>query len=246
MLKKELVAVGFVFFLVLSFVSAGHSGNNIFLKVNNADTILQTAINTNNFKTLYVGSISSSSIIFGHNADDVIVNVNGSVKTFAMALSDGSLSSSVSGRSPSIYSGYNLIHGEYATNILVSNSTTTISLQQAINDGWFYVCVPKTCSDLNKFYGYWEDGCGNTLNCWDSSLCTFPWECYNDSNYYYMAQRGYDDALGSYCFSSFFTKANCRCHCPSGWTEFFVRSDIYWTGCGSDGDWGIGCQISKN
>jgi len=134
-MKKELVFVGIILLFSFSFVSASHIGSDIFLKVNSTDKDLQGAITSNNFKTAYTGGASFSSIIFGHNANEIIVNVNGTVKTFVVALSDGSLNSTSAGRSPNNYEGYNLILGEYATDIFVSNATNTITLQQVINDG---------------------------------------------------------------------------------------------------------------
>lgn len=184
-MKKEW-SVLFLFLLVISFTSAySHLGNNVFIKVNGVDNGLQSAINANNFKTDYAGGVSSSSIIFGHNANEIIANVNGTVKTFAAALSDGTLKSTLPGRSSSGYGNYNLIHGEYATNVLVSNGTAIISLQQAINDGWFYVapiCAPEGdnifCSGNSKTCGSYTnlDNCGvsRTVNC---GTCTSGYTC---------------------------------------------------------------------
>lgn len=172
-MKKE-IGVLFLVLLVTSFASAyTHLGDNIYINLNGQNIDLQSAIMAGNFTRAYSGGDSSGAISFGHKASEIIINVNRSVKTLLAAISDGSLNSTLAGISPTNYSGYNLIYGEYASNILVSNATITIDLQQAINDGWFYVapvCVPSTCISLGKTCGNWSNGCGGTLNC---GVCTY-------------------------------------------------------------------------
>ncbi len=174
---KRVLSILFLFLIVVSFTSAySHLGDKVFIGLNGNDKSLQAGITNNEFKVSYSGGSYSSAIIIGHNVNEIIVNVNGTVKTLDTALSDGTLRNTVSGRSPAVYTGYDLIHGEYATNILVNNATTVISLQQAINDGWFYVaptCVPncagKTCGD---------DGCdGSCGSCLEGFRCNSASSC---------------------------------------------------------------------
>lgn len=133
-----------VLFLVLIFISFTsaytHLGDNVYLNLNGQDVNLQSSIAAGNFASLYFGSMYLGDIIFGHNANEIIVNVNGIIKTFDTALSDGSLISAVKGSSPISYPGYTLGYGEYASDVSITNRSGVVkSLQQAINDGEFYL-----------------------------------------------------------------------------------------------------------
>jgi len=217
-MKKE-VGVIFLLLLVISFTSAySHLGDSVFLKVNGQNTNLQGEITFNHFKTAYSGGGYSSVIIMGHNANEIIVNINGIVKTLDIALTDGSLINTLPNKSPAVYDNYNLVHGEYATNILVSNVTITISLQQAINDGWFYVvptcvsnCVGKSCGDngCGGSCGSCLEGfrCNSTSSCeifteWQYKGCTGVSACgpseslYNNDTYFF----GCSDYRNGICY----------------------------------------------
>ena len=167
-----------------------HLGGDIFILLKGQNNNLQNAISSGHFGSSYTGGSYSLPVIFGHNNTEVIVNVNGTVKTFAAALSDGSLMNTLSGRSPAVYTGYNLVHGEYATNVLVNNATTTINLQRAINDGWFYVvptctpnCAGKTCGD---------NGCGGTCG-----TCAEGYRCNSASSCEIFTDTQYNGCAGS-------------------------------------------------
>jgi hypothetical protein len=181
---KKGVGLLFLFLVVVSFGSAyTHLGDSIYLNVSNSQGNLSSAISSAKFTGTYSGGDYSGDIIFGHKVSEIIVNVNGTVKTFAVALSDGTLRNTPSGRSPLVYTGSNLVHGEFGTNILVSNGTT-INLQQAINDGWFYVgssCIPncagKSCGN---------NGCGGTCgSCAEGYRCNSAFSCeiFTDAQY---------------------------------------------------------------
>ncbi len=74
---------------------------------------------------------------FGHKNSEIYINVGGSMKTFDVALSDGSLKNILPGSSPASYSSSQIIFGETANNILVTMGTTEKSLQDALNEGDF-------------------------------------------------------------------------------------------------------------
>jgi hypothetical protein len=209
-----------------------HVGNNIFIKINGMDKDLQGAINSNDFKITFNGGVTSSSIIFGHNANEIIVNVNGTVKTFAVALSDGTLNNTPAGKSPANYGGYNLIHGEYATDILVSNAINSISLQQAINDGWFCGgCAPKNCSSLGYTCGSWSDGRGGTLSCGNCSYGSCQ-----SGGFCQATWRGF---ACEKCLFGLFYSEGYKCSCPSEWSIVSVSNCQYGT---LSYDWTMTCR----
>ena len=227
-MKKKFGVLCLVLFAI-SFTSAyTHDASNVYLFLNGQNTNFQIAINSGNFSSSYVGGTYSSQIIFGHNASEIIVNVNGTVKSFQNAINDGTLNGTLAGRSPANYVGYNMIHGEYGTNITIINrSGFQKSLQNAINDGEFYVnlCIPKTCSSLGYVCGQWDDGCGETLSCGScpsiyNGVVKYTGTC--DSGGKSCSIAGY----GCYCDTLVYKKrvslsdwSGYYCGCPAGWVS---------------------------
>lgn len=165
--------------LLISFSSANiHDASNIYLKINGVDTNLQTAISSGNFSSSYTGESYSLPVLFGHKATEIVVNVNGTIKSFAVAISDGILNSTLAGRSPAVYTGHNMIFGEYGTNItIVNRSGVQKSLQTAINDGEFslrgscgngIIEVGEVCDDGNVID---NDGC--SADCSNETGCQY-------------------------------------------------------------------------
>lgn len=223
------VFIGIVLFI--SFSSANsHNASNIYLKINGADTDLQTAIDSGSFGSAYAGGSYFGNIIFGHNAIDIIVNVGGNVKSFQDAINDGSLTSVAAGISPANYGSYNLIYGEFGANVSVVSGGVTVSLQEAINTGKFYyvyVCVPSTCASLGISCGSVSNGCGGTLNCadcWYSHPATYPSNlktncattCAN------AGKSSVSSSQGSNCKSSICTGANCNVETWHWWSTLYM------------------------
>jgi len=153
-----------------------HRGENAYLYFNTQNTNLQFGIAGNIFTGAFSGGIYSPQIIFGHSDNEIVVNVGGNVKMLRASINDGSLKGAARGNSPSIYNNYNLIHGEYASNISIIVNGSTMSLQDLIDSGYFSqgsVCTPncigKTCGD---------NGCGGSCgSCTSGRTCSASGTC---------------------------------------------------------------------
>lgn len=118
----------------------GHKGAQIDFKVGANAKDLDSAFDSNgNYKVEYYTITSPDNLIFGHKPSEVFVNVNGVVKNFSTALTDGSLRDTVANRSPANYNGYNVVFGETANNVMVNVNGAEESLQDAVNSGAFFL-----------------------------------------------------------------------------------------------------------
>lgn len=160
MIKSEVISVVLIcLFVSIASVSAyssisnlGHGGNDIYIKVKNADMSLQQAIDSSALNgTISGGGTYSGTLSFGHLGSEVWLKVNGTEKSLQQAINDGNLCcSSCNG----VFSGYSQSGSgswHYASNLTITNKTgTEKSLQQAIEDKDFcnpvaVIVPPKTC-----------------------------------------------------------------------------------------------------
>ncbi len=168
MKKKLLLSVLYilsVFIVTLVVAKAGgfhHNPNQVHFTLNGKQVDLEDAIDDKTFNKDYSIEETSDEFYTGHTLDEIYVNVNNEVKTFAKAMSDGSLRNTRADKSPTDYSSKNIIFGEMASNVLITGEK---DLQTMINDGYFYT------------------GCGNHL---DGSKWTedkrYSYECSCDKN----------------------------------------------------------------
>jgi hypothetical protein len=95
--------------------------------------------------------VSPQRDIFGHQNDEIYLNVNGTFKNLKSAIEDGSLKCAPIGNSPAEYEP--IIHGEYAKNVWINRYQ--MNLQTAINQGKFYAgdeyCNKKE-TEVNEYY----------------------------------------------------------------------------------------------
>lgn len=155
---KKSVKIGiFVFLLVgVSFFAIGslsssrsHPARDILISINGASISLEDSLRTGKFSGDYVlnNVFSSESNIFGHQNDEIYLNVNGSFKTLKASIEDGSLKCTPGGKSPVNYN--QIINGEFANDIWIDS--LGMDLQTAINQGKFYagdsVCIKPVITE---------------------------------------------------------------------------------------------------
>jgi hypothetical protein len=115
----------------------GHKGVQVNFKLGGENKNLDNAFNNQGQYKLNFYDISlAENLVYGHNPSEIFVNVNGAVKNFSTALSDGSLRDTPANKSPASYTPISF--GETANNILVNVGGSEKSLQDAINEGAFF------------------------------------------------------------------------------------------------------------
>ena len=97
--------------------------------------LYQNSLNSQGYCSL-TGTSYSGNIIHGHRGEEIIVNVNGSIKTLQEAIDDSSIVKANAGTSPAQYNSYP--YGNNANETWIANKLGyEKTLQQAINDGDF-------------------------------------------------------------------------------------------------------------
>ena len=174
-----LMGIGFIFAYTNLIPNQGHGGDNVYIFVNGKSIILQNAINDGDFgDEFYGGGSYVSDVLIGHRGEEIIVNVGGEVKTLQAAINDESLCGTEAETSPSIFDDS---YGNTAEEVLVTNSSgSEKTLQEMINAGEFYQCLPGPC------FGPAEHASGYELvsfGVYATCRYTVPWDyVVEDSN----------------------------------------------------------------
>ncbi len=134
----SVISVVLIFVVVFALAKGGafhHKPSQIHFTLNGKEINLEDAIDDKAFDKDYSVEEAYGEFYTGHTLDEIYVNVNNEVKTFATAMNDGSLRNTGAGKSPTDYTSRNIIFGEIASNVLISGDK---DLQAMINDGYFY------------------------------------------------------------------------------------------------------------
>jgi len=183
-MKKKVILISqvlvLIFFIsiVLSLATQGvsHNANNIWISPtatmqNFVDTNIELIQNNQNFNVANLGSYPSVS--FGHNANEIIVKVNGNEKTLLQALQTGK--TGLCGIATDSLSGVTLNFGHSAEDIKINiGETDSISLQDAIIQGKF--CCQPNCG--TRKCGAVPNGCTRLYSNCGSCPPSLP-ECSN-------------------------------------------------------------------
>ncbi|MGV8151515.1 MAG: hypothetical protein ACP5OG_00385 [Candidatus Nanoarchaeia archaeon] len=157
--RKNIIFLALLSMLVLLFLvilalasytsipNPGHGADKIFVKISNENKDIQDLMNSDSFKNCDLSiDADFSSIIHGHNANEIIVNVAGVTKTLAQAIQDKSLLQVNNiGTSPASYGSITLIQYHTADKIIIKDKLgNEKTLQSAINNGDFN-CLVSGC-----------------------------------------------------------------------------------------------------
>ncbi len=141
-------------FTTISSQRTNHFAKETILSIGGNQFNLENAFKNGKFSGDYslTNVVSPELDIFGHQNDEIYLNVNGSFKNLKSAIEDGSLKCTPAGKSPADYES--IIHGEYAKNIWVEYYN--MDLQTAINQGKFYAgdgyCNKKNEPEVSEYY----------------------------------------------------------------------------------------------